>query len=83
MDKRKNIGKNESSIFWPSIITLCCCRKYLKEEAENLEKEKQGNDITTDFGDLGVDAIETTSLGSNQRTFVRVNVQGNDYSYSI
>ncbi|KAH1020830.1 hypothetical protein HUJ04_010426 [Dendroctonus ponderosae] len=57
-------------------------RKYLEEEAENLEKEKQGNNITTDFGDLEVDPIETTSLSPNQRTFVRVNVQGNDYSYS-
>ncbi|CAH1130805.1 unnamed protein product [Ceutorhynchus assimilis] len=52
-------------------------RKYLQEEAEDLEKESHNNDITTDFS-----SFESTSLQPTQNTFVRLNIQGKDYSYS-
>ncbi|KAL1505895.1 hypothetical protein ABEB36_005348 [Hypothenemus hampei] len=54
-------------------------QKYLKEEADYLEKETQPNEVTTDFI---TNPLEVTSLEPNQKTFVRVNIAGKDYGYS-
>lgn len=55
-------------------------RKFLKEEAEEAEKEKHENDITTNFRNFDED--EVTSIGPNSKTFVRFSVEGKNYSYS-
>ncbi|XP_066150791.1 uncharacterized protein [Euwallacea fornicatus] len=57
-------------------------RKFLEEEAEELEKDRYHNDITRDFPDFSLDSIKTTSFEPNKKTFVRVNIQGKDYSYA-
>ncbi|XP_066248664.1 uncharacterized protein [Euwallacea similis] len=57
-------------------------RKFLEEEAEELEKDRYHNDITRDFPDFSLDSIDSTSFEPNKKTFVRVNIQGKDYSYA-
>ncbi|XP_076250375.1 uncharacterized protein LOC143190134 isoform X2 [Rhynchophorus ferrugineus] len=53
-------------------------RKYLKEGEEEAEKERKQNDITSVF-DQTTSTLKPIPV---QRTFVSVNLQGNNYSYT-
>lgn len=55
-------------------------RKYLKEEAEEMEKERQQNEIDGNFNPF--DYTQSGALEPGRKTFVRVNIMGNNYGYS-